>query len=58
MHDDFYALLVNVEADLPQELDPHWRADIRARIHAVPAEIERRYREKEEGWRVRRVFAR
>ncbi len=46
-NDDFYALLVNVEAELPPETDPHWRADIRARIHAVPAEIERRYREQD-----------
>lgn len=47
-HDDFYALLVNVEAELPPDVDPAWRADIRARIQAVPAEIERRYREQEE----------
>lgn len=46
--DDFHALLVNVEAELPPEVDPHWRADIRARIHAVPAEFERRYREEDE----------
>lgn len=47
-HDDFYALLVNVEAELPAEVDPRWRANIRARIQAVPAEIERRYREEEQ----------
>jgi hypothetical protein len=47
-HDDFYALLVNVEAELPPGVDPDWRADIRARIQAVPAEIGRRYREQEE----------
>lgn len=48
--DDFYALLVNVEAELPSEVDPHWRAEIRTRIEAVPAEIERRYREEEEAF--------
>lgn len=32
-HDDFYALLVNVEAELPPEIDARWR--------------ERRYREQE-----------
>lgn len=48
MHDDFFALLVNVEAELPPEIDPEWRTDIRARIAAVPAEIERRYREQEQ----------
>ena len=45
-HDDFYTLLVNVEAGLPSGIDPHWRADIRARIQAVPAKIERRHREQ------------
>lgn len=45
-HDCFYALLVNVEAELPADVDPHWRSDIRARIHAVPDDIERRYREE------------
>ena len=39
---------MNVEAELPPEVDPNWRADIHARIQAVPAEIERRYREEEE----------
>jgi hypothetical protein len=48
-HDDFFALLVNVQAELPPDIDPHWRDDIRARIQAVPAEIERRYREAESG---------
>ncbi|HST59094.1 MAG TPA: addiction module protein [Longimicrobium sp.] len=47
-HDDFCALLVNVEAELPPDVDPTWRADIRARIQAVPVEIARRYREQEE----------
>jgi hypothetical protein len=47
-HDDFYALLVNVEAELPPDVDPAWRADIRTRIQAVPVAIERRYREQEE----------
>lgn len=46
-NDDFYLLLVNVEAELPPEIDPHWRADIRVRIQAVPAEIERRYHAEE-----------
>lgn len=48
INDDFCALLVNAEAELPPDIDPTWRADIRARIQAVPAEIERRYREQEE----------
>lgn len=47
-HDDFFALLLNVEAELPPETDPLWRADIRTRIQAVPVEIARRYREQEE----------
>lgn len=47
-HDEFFELLVNVEAELPPDLDPVWRTDIRARIQAVPVEIERRYREQEE----------
>jgi hypothetical protein len=48
MNDEFCDLLVNVEAELPPEIDPEWRSGIRARIQAVPAEFERRYREQEE----------
>ncbi|HYW13895.1 MAG TPA: addiction module protein, partial [Longimicrobium sp.] len=47
-HDDFYTLLVSVEAELPPDVDPTWRADIRTRIQAVPVQIARRYREQEE----------
>lgn len=47
-HDDFFALLLNVEAELPPEIDQQWRTDIHARIQAVPVEIARRYREQEE----------
>jgi hypothetical protein len=48
MNDEFCALLVNVEAELPPEIDPEWRTGIRARIQAVPAEFEKRYRAQEE----------
>jgi putative addiction module component (TIGR02574 family) len=48
--DDFYLFLVNVEAALPEEVDPVWRADIKRRIAAIPAEVERRYREDDGGW--------
>jgi hypothetical protein len=47
-HDDFFAFLVNLETELPSEIDPSWRATIQARIRAVPIEIERRYREQDE----------
>lgn len=47
-HDDFDALLATLESELPADLDPVWRADIRTRIQAVPEDIRRRYREQEE----------
>lgn len=49
-HGDFYLLLINLEAALPEEIDPAWRADIRRRIAAVPSEIERRYMKYNGGW--------
>lgn len=50
-NDDFYLLLVGLEAALPEEVDPVWHADIRRRIAAIPAEVERRYRYYNGGWR-------
>jgi hypothetical protein len=49
-NDDFYLLLTNLEAALPAEVDPAWRADIQHRIAAIPAEVERRYRYYNGGW--------
>lgn len=49
-HGDFYLLLINLEAELPTELDVTWRADIRRRIAAIPAELERRYHEANGEW--------
>lgn len=49
-NDDFYLLLVDLEAGLPTEVDPAWRADIQRRIAAIPAEVERRYRYANGGW--------
>lgn len=49
-NDDFFLLLVNLEAALPAEVDPAWRADIQRRIAAIPAEVERRYRECNGDW--------
>lgn len=49
--DDFYLLLTSLEAALPAEVDPAWRADIQRRIAAIPAEFERRYRYHNGGWR-------
>ena len=49
-HGDFYLLLINLEAELPAEVDATWRADIRRRIAAIPAELERRYREANGEW--------
>jgi hypothetical protein len=49
--DDFYLLLVNLEAALPAEVDPAWRADMQRRIAAIPAEVERRYQYDNGGWR-------
>lgn len=49
-HDEFYLLLTKLEAGLPSDIDPTWRADIQRRIAAVPAEVERRYRECNGGW--------
>jgi hypothetical protein len=45
MYDEFYLLLTNIESALPDEVDPAWRVDIQRRITAIPAEVERRYRE-------------
>ena len=50
-HDDFHLLLTNLEAGLPVEVDPAWRADIQRRIAAIPAEVERRHRYQNGGWR-------
>lgn len=49
-HGDFYLLLTNLEAELSTEVDVTWRADIRCRIAAIPAELERRYREANGEW--------
>ena len=49
-HDDFYELLTNLEASLPVEVEPAWRADIRRRIAAIPTEVERRYKYYNGGW--------
>jgi hypothetical protein len=49
-NDDFYLLLVSLEAALPGEVDPVWRAGIQRRIAAIPAEVERRYRECNGDW--------
>lgn len=49
-HDEFYLLLTKLEAGLPGDIDSAWRADIQRRIAAVPAEVERRYRESNGGW--------
>jgi putative addiction module component (TIGR02574 family) len=46
-NDDFFGLLVHAESELPRDFDPRWRTDIRRRIEAIPAEIERRYREQD-----------
>lgn len=48
-HDEFFLLLNRLEAGFPQDTDPVWRDDIRRRIAAVPAEVERRYRESFSG---------
>lgn len=48
---DFYLLLTSLEAALPVEVDPAWRADIQRRIAVIPAEVERRYRHHDGGWR-------
>lgn len=45
-----YLLLTNLEAGLPAEVDPSWRADIQRRVAAIPAEVERRYRECNADW--------
>lgn len=50
-HGDFYLLLTSLEAALPAEVDPAWRADIQRRIAAIPAEVEQRYRCHNGGWR-------
>lgn len=50
-NDDFYLLVTSLEAALPAEVDPTWRADIQRRIAAIPAEVERRYRYHNGGWR-------
>lgn len=34
--DDFYLLLVNLEAALPEQVDSAWRAAIKLRIAAIP----------------------
>jgi putative addiction module component (TIGR02574 family) len=50
-NDDFYLLLVNLEAALPTEVDSAWRTDMQRRIAAIPAEMERRYQYDNGGWR-------
>lgn len=50
-HGDFYLFLTRLEAALPAEVDPAWRADIQRRIAAIPAEVERRYRYQNGDWR-------
>jgi putative addiction module component (TIGR02574 family) len=49
-HGDFYLLLQNLEAALPRDVDPAWRADIQRRIAAVPSNLEERYIRYNGGW--------
>lgn len=49
-NDDFFLLLVDLESSLREETDPQWRADIQRRIAAIPAEVQRRYRECNGDW--------